>query len=308
MRDLTKDPRAYGFPPHHPRMTSFLGVPVRVRGGRVFGNLYATDKLGAPEFTQEDEEFAVLLAAQAAVAIENVRLYQERTIFTAIVNHEIKNAVAGVLGWSERLRRLTQHLDPDVAEAADLTREAAGQLHRLVSDLLELSRIESGSAELQVRETDLRAMVREVLAALRPSAETREVQLEAEGLDRAAILYTDPQRARQILVNLVSNAIKFTPPRTHVTVRLRSTDGNWAIDVTDQGPGVPAGKRERIFEAYEHAEETHRSLGTGLGLTISRALARLLGGDVTVGDAPGAGALFTLHLAGSRYGVPGDGS
>lgn len=303
VRDLQADPRSYGFPPHHPPMKSFLGVPVRVRGGRVFGNLYAAEKIAGAEFTAEDEEIATLLAAQAAVAIENARLYQERTVFTAIINHEIRNAVAGVLGWSERLGRLSRTLDPEVAEAAGLIQESAGQLHRLVSDLLELSQIESGRTDLRVAETDLRAMVREVVATSRPSAEVRKVGIETEGLEAAAVVRTDPRRARQILVNLLSNAVKFTHPETTVTVRLRALDASWAIEVADQGPGVPETKRETIFEAYQHAHETHKSLGTGLGLTVSRAFARLLGGDVTVREAPGAGAVFTLHLPARAYGM-----
>lgn len=305
--DISHHPHAYGFPEGHPPMKSFLGVPVRVRG-RVFGNLYATEKVGADEFTREDQEIAELLAAQAAVAIENARLYRERTVFTAIINHEIRNAVAGVLGWSERLRRLSQALDEDVVEAASFTRDAAAHLHRLVSDLLELSRIESGQAELKVAETDLRAMVREVVAASQPNAEGRRITLQTEGLEQSITLVTDPQRTRQILLNLVSNAIKFTQPESTVTVRVRSADGTWAIDVADQGPGVPDIKREKIFEAYQHADESHKSLGTGLGLTVSRALARILGGDITVTDAPQGGALFTLHLPGHRYGVGADGS
>lgn len=306
LSDISRDPRSYGFPPNHPRMKSFLGVPVRVRG-RVFGNLYATEKVGADEFSAEDQEMAELLAAQAAVAIENARLYHERNVFTAIINHEIRNAVAGVLGWSERLRRLSQALDAEVVEAAGFTRDAAAQLHRLVSDLLELSRIESGRAELQVSEADLRALIREVVAACQPSAEARQVALHTEGMEDSATIATDPQRARQILLNLVSNAIKFTRPRSTVTVRARSVAGSWAIDVADEGPGVPEAKREKIFEAYGQADESHRRMGTGLGLTVSRALARILGGDITVADAPGGGALFTLHLPRHRYGVSGDG-
>lgn len=301
VKDVSRDPRAYGFPPNHPLMTSFLGVPIRVHG-RVFGNLYVTEKIGGDEFTAEDQEIAELLASQAAVAIENARLYQERNLFTAIMNHEIKNAVSGVLGWSDRLRRLSQDADENLAEAARFTREAAAHLHKLVSDLLELSRIESGRATPDLAATDLRALVREVVGMCRPTAENRQVQIRVEGLDTSATVVTDPQRTRQILLNLVSNAVKFTAPETEVTVRVLNTDSErWAIEVTDRGPGVPPSKRETIFSAYQQADQTHRALGTGLGLTVSRALARILGGDITVDDAPGGGALFTLYLPGPRH-------
>ncbi len=205
--------------------------------------------------------------------------------------------MAGVLGWSDRLRRISQALDSDVAEAASFTREAAGQLHKLVSDLLELSLIESGRAEMEWAETDLRAAVREVVGNLRPAAENRGVTVRVEGFDSGPTLVTDRQRVRQIVLNLLSNAIKFTAPGTEVTIRARrASPDRWTVDVEDHGPGVPPSKCEIIFAAYQHADRSHSALGTGLGLTVSRALARILGGDITVSDAPGGGALFQLDL------------
>jgi signal transduction histidine kinase len=298
VRDLGRDPRAHGFPPNHPPMRSFLGVPIRV-GDRVFGNLYVTDKLGADEFTAEDEELAEWLAAQAAVALENARLYEEQRVFTAIVNHEIRNAVAGVLGWTERLGRLAEGGgEPGaLAEAARYAREAAANLHKLVADLLELSRIESGRVELAQAETDVGAAIRDAVAFCRPSADNRQVSIRVEEGEAIPTLVTDGRRVRQILLNLLSNAIKFTEEGTAVTVRLRVADGGGvAIDVLDRGPGVPPEEREAIFAAYRQVNRAHGEVGTGLGLTVSRALARLLGGDITVTDAPGGGACFTLVL------------
>jgi GAF domain-containing protein len=126
--DINRHPQRYGFPQHHPPMTSFLGVPVKGRGG-AFGNLYLTEKIDASEFSDEDEAIAVLLAAQAAVAVENARLLGEseqlvgqiramqrqRDLFFAMMNHELRNALTGVYGWAERLvRRKT----PDVSDRA----------------------------------------------------------------------------------------------------------------------------------------------------------------------------------------------
>ena len=119
--DINQHPQRYGFPPHHPPMNSFLGVPVKGRG-EVFGNLYLTEKIDAPEFSDEDEAIAILLAGQAAVAVENARLLGEirgmqrqRDLFFAMMNHELRNSLTGVFGWAERLVRRKTPDGPDQA-------------------------------------------------------------------------------------------------------------------------------------------------------------------------------------------------
>ena len=151
--DLTKHPDSYGFPPHHPPMNSFLGVPIVGRRG-VFGNLYLTEKLGTATFSEEDEYIAVLLAATAAAAVENARLHEEsarlleevqqlqrtRERFFAMVNHELRNALAAVFGWAEMLVRKK---DPaTVPRAAFEVLDSAQQAIGLINDLLDLSRLD----------------------------------------------------------------------------------------------------------------------------------------------------------------------
>src|SRR5216117_1619741 len=128
--DINRHPERYGFPPHHPPMKSFLGVPVTGRGG-VFGNLYLTEKIDAPEFDAEDEAIAVLLASQAAVAVENAGLLgqirtmqRQRDLFFAMMNHELRNTLTGVYGWAERLvwkksPEVVERAAQEVYEAAD---------------------------------------------------------------------------------------------------------------------------------------------------------------------------------------------
>lgn len=295
LRDVQRHSDFAGFPEGHPSMRSLLGVPIRI-GNRVFGNLYLTEKIGADEFSAEDEELAELLAAQAAVAVENAQLAEQRSQFLAIVNHEIKNAAAGVVGWTDRLRKLTGHADERVQEGASYASEGAQQLHRLVVDLLDLSRIEARQLELDFRGADLRALIREVAATVRPTAERQDIDLRVAGLDKRTIVQTDGTRVRQILLNLLSNALKFTKSGGQVDLELAPVDKGWAITVTDTGPGVDPAVGERVFEAYRAGTFKVPQSGAGLGLAISRELARLLGGELSHIDGAGTGARFRLWL------------
>lgn len=295
LRDLQEHPEFSGFPPGHPDMRSLLGVPIRI-GERVYGNLYLTEKIGAEEFSSEDEELAELLAAQAAIAVENAHLAEQRSQFLAIINHEIKNAAAGVLGWTDRLRRLTDDSNSRVSEGASHAYEGAQQLHRLVVDLLDLSRIETRQLEPDLQKADLRALVREVVASAQPNAERADISLEASGLDTRAVVVTDATRVRQILLNLLSNAIKFSRPGDRVDLRLADCNGGYTIRVTDTGPGVDADVHDKVFEAYRSRANRGPQSGAGLGLAISRELARLLGGELSYLPEEGPGACFELRL------------
>lgn len=296
IRDLQQHPDFEGFPGGHPSMRSLLGVPLRLRQ-RVFGNLYLTDKVGAEEFTAEDQKLAELLAAQAAIAVENAHLAEQRSQFLAIINHEIKNAAAGVVGWTDRLRKLTASTDDDrIVDSAGFAFEGAQQLHRLVVDLLDLSRIEARQLELDLRKADLRALIREVLATITPSADRQGVQLRAQGIDDRLIIHTDATRVRQILLNLLSNAVKFSREGQSIDLTVRLSDGSLFITVCDRGPGVDPTVGEQVFEAYRFSNSRTSKGGSGLGLAISRELARVLGGELTHVQGEGPGACFELRL------------
>ncbi len=302
--DISRHPKAHGFPPNHPPMTSFLGVPVRGREGP-FGNLYLTDKEGAPEFSDEDEAVALMLAAQAAVAIENARLYQEssrllselqemqgaRDRFYAMINHELRNALTGVYGWADLLVRK----GGDVPRAAREVHEAAEHTLGLVNDLLDISRIEAARMKPIVRACDVGDLVREAAATLEPTAARRGVQIEITGLDQGVPWQTDPQRVRQILINLLSNAVRHSPDAGVIRVEAAATESRIRIDVVDRGEGIAPEQQEMIFEAFVQADSA-RERGTGLGLTLSRRLARLLGGDLRVESRVNIGSRFILDL------------
>lgn len=304
--DINTHPQHYGFPPHHPPMTSFLGVPVMGRRRLVFGNLYLTEKTGAGEFSSEDEAIAVLLATQAAVAIENARLHEEseglvgqvremqrqRELSLAMMNHELRNALTGVYGWAERLVRGRGAPESREAAAHEVF-EAAERTISLLNNFLDLSRLDAGKVRPLFREVDVVAVVQRCVGALEPTAAARRVRLEQRG-PAAAPLRSDPMRLEQILMNVIGNAIRHGPADTAITVTIETSDGV-RVCVADHGPGVPAALRARVFEPFERFDPESGG-GTGLGLAVSKRLAGLLGGGLSVDDTPGGGATFVLTL------------
>ena len=302
--DLTRDPRRYGFPPHHPPMQSFLGVPIAT-GKTVFGNLYLTEKVGAAEFDAEDESIAVQLAGQAAVAIENARLLEQvrgmqrqRDLFFAMMNHELRNALTGVYGWAERLVR---RKNPDATEQA--AREVYDGTERtiaLLNNFLDLTRLDAGKVQPVWREVEPAAAVQRALSGFEPAAEEKHVSFRVEMAADAGQLKTDPVRLQQILTNLVSNAVRHSPPGGTILVALQVTRHGCEFVVRDEGPGIPVDVQERIFEPFERFDP-ESGIGTGLGLPVSRRLAEVLGGRLTVSSTLGQGAAFTLTLPSASH-------
>jgi signal transduction histidine kinase len=303
--DINRHPQRFGFPPHHPPMKSFLGVPVSVRE-RVFGNLYLTEKVGAPEFSGEDESIAVLLAAQAAVAIENARLYEEsqallgqvramqrqRDLFFAMMNHELRNALTGVYGWAERLVR-TKSVDT-MPHAAQEVYEAAERTITLLNNFLDLTRLDAGKVRPVWRDMGLGSAITRVVEAMAPAADAKGIVVAVSG-DGTSVVRTDPVRFEQILVNLLSNAIRHGPAQQPVEIAVEPAHQHVTVRVVDRGPGVAPELRERIFEPFERFDP-HSGLGTGLGLPVSRRLAEVLGARLWVEETLAGGATFVLEL------------
>lgn len=304
--DLARHPDSAGFPPGHPPMRSFLGVPVIGRRG-VIGELYLTDKLTAPEFTDEDEHVAILLATQVAAAVENARLHEEsaqlleevqqlhrtRERFFAMVNHELRNALAAVQGWAEIL---TRKKDPaTVPRAAFEVLDAAEGASALINDLLDLSRLDEDRLKPVIRAVDCLSVIRHAISRVEPQAAVKQVLLLPVVDGESMTCWTDAQRVEQILLNILGNAIRHTPDRSRVTITVEHAGSHVRITVADQGPGLAPDQVERVFDVYETTAGEER-MGTGLGLPLSRRLAQLLGGNLYATPRPGGGGLFTLEL------------
>jgi signal transduction histidine kinase len=305
--DINRHPQRYGFPPYHPPMKSFLGVPVAGRA-KVFGNLYLTEKVGADEFDDEDESIAVLLAGAAAAAVENARLYEQsqellgrvqamhrqRDLSFAMMNHELRNALTGVFGWAERLVRGKGDAEA-AARAAREVYEGAERTITLLNNFLDLTRLDAGKVRPVMRDLDLHAEVGRAIATVRPAAEAKRLVVEERFANGVTSIRTDPVRLEQILVNLLSNAVRHSPEGGAITVEVASGKDAVTFRVVDRGPGIPPELHDRIFEPFERFNP-HSGIGTGLGLPVSRRLAEVLGGVLTVESRVGGGATFLLTL------------
>lgn len=217
--------------------------------------------------------------------------------FLATVSHELRTPLNAMLGWAHVLR--APGISPAVLAqgAAAIERNARWQA-RLIEDILDVSRIVSGKLRLDPQPTDLAVIVRSAIDVVQPPAEAKNIRIEAV-LPGEAPLIGDADRIRQIVWNVLSNAVKFTPRGGQVTVRLHNEAGEYVVAVTDSGPGISADFLPFIFQPFRQADAspTRRQGGLGLGLAIARHLTELSGGSITA-SSPGAGsgATFTIRL------------
>jgi len=322
-----EDQRAAGVPSGHPAPTSFLGVPVRVRD-QVIGNLYLMNKEGDRDFTAQDETIVEMLAAQAAVAIENARLFAEserllaeleaahraRNKLHAYVNHDLRNALHGVSLWAERLEQgASGATGPfDLEEAGEIAKKimrGSGHALRLVRDVLDLARLEEGRLQTWPRRVVISDLLEAALDTISPEAERREVKLDLEAPANRLELVADPDRVLQNTLNLLSNAVKFSAAGSTVSMgavrgngapdraRERTPNTDWvSIWVEDQGPGIAPEDLERAWGEFQQVNPEDSERGMGIGLALSRQLAEHLGGALTVASDVGKGSRFTLWI------------
>lgn len=224
--------------------------------------------------------------------------------FLANVSHELRTPLNAIVGYNAlALSGLYGELSAEHRSAHDRIRTAADHLLRVVNDVLDLSKIEVGRMEVDVRSVALEPLLEGVISIVEPVAEAKGVRIDLVTARDLPIVHTDPRHVRQILMNLATNAIKFTE-RGSVTIAARCGDGDDAgrvlVAVEDTGIGIAARDLARIFEEFEQVRPSGRgdsiARGTGLGLAVSRKLARLVGGDVRVESQFGLGSRFTLVM------------
>ncbi len=218
--------------------------------------------------------------------------------FLATTSHEFRTPLHGIIGLSESIADGSLGpVNEEQLESIGLIRQSASQLNRLVSDILDFSRLNAGRADLLIREMDLGSAIKTVISLIRPTVRDIEVRI-TDVIEDIPKIRADPDRVRQILMNLVGNAVKFTDRGT-VTVRARRHgDDMVAVTVEDTGPGISGKDMERIFSPFERAADpdTQKAGGAGLGLAISKRLVELHGGTVTAESRIGEGSAFTFTL------------
>jgi signal transduction histidine kinase len=215
----------------------------------------------------------------------------------AEVSHELRTPLTHILGFSEMIeRQIFGEVGARYVEYASLIRRSGTHLLGLVNDLLDLSKIEAGRYDLVKEEFDIGAVVEDVVRLSIDAAEKKQIALGMVTPQPPLRVTADERAVKRILINTVSNALKFTPDGGRVMVTAEERDGVLVLETSDTGPGIPEAEREMLGQAYERGAGGARAEGTGLGLALVRALAQMHGGTLSFHDAPSGGALVRVTL------------
>ena len=329
--DVQKDPRYgqwgphHGMPSGHLPVRSYLAVPVRSRNGSVLGGLFFGHSRTAV-FGESAEQLVVGIASQASVAMDNAHLYEEareaaeerlrlleseraaraeaeraselKDEFLATVSHELRTPLGAMLGWTQILQLRPMSPEELKHGLSAIERNARAQT-QLVEDLLDMSRITSGTLRLDVQPLYPVAFIEPAIETVRPAASAKDIRIEPILDPTAGPIAGDVSRLQQIVWNLLSNAIKFTPKGGRVQVRLRRVDSYVEMSVADSGIGIAPEFLPHVFERFRQADGSATRVfgGLGLGLAIVKRLVELHGGSVEAfSEGVGKGACFAVRL------------
>jgi signal transduction histidine kinase len=301
------------------RFRTVLGVPL-LREGNPIGVLTLSRATVRP-FTEKQIELVSTFADQAVIAIENVRLFDEiqdknrqlqmasenKSQFVSSMSHELRTPLNAIIGLTEMMVKNAARFGTEKAqEPLQRVNRAGTHLLGLIDQVLDLSKIEAGKLELNPQTVHLAPLINDVIGTAGQLAEQNKNRLVVDAQENLGALTVDPMRLRQILLNLLSNACKFTKAGEVKLTARRMSNGSSFVEfaVSDSGIGMTAEQQAKLFEEFTQgdASTAQRFGGTGLGLSITRKLARMMGGDVTVASEPGKGSVFTVRLSGSADG------
>jgi len=329
--DITKDPRYgqwdphHGMPPGHLPVRSYLAIPVTLRSGQVIGGLFFGHS-DADVFTERAERLLIGISAQASIAIDNARMYEDarraaderarlleaeraarneverislmKDEFLATLSHELRTPLNAVLGWSELLLDRTEEGDDARRGLETIARNARAQA-QLIEDLLDMNRIVSGKIRLDVQRIELAPIIEAAIDAVRPSIDAKGIVVRKTIDPNAGPVFGDPNRLQQVVWNLLTNAVKFTPKLGKIDVLLQAVNSHVEITVHDSGIGIKDEFLPHLFERFRQADSstTRKFGGLGLGLSIVLQLVELHGGSVKASSAgEGKGATFVVSL------------
>ncbi len=331
--DIASHPESVGFPEHHPVMKTLLGVPV-VFANEPLGAIYLCDREDGEPFDEDDERIVTTLASACAVALSNLRNTQSelarinqrlhareielellneelvnaneaKSQFLANTSHELRTPLNAIIGFSELLKNpKTGELTPRQRRYVEHVHASGKRLLTIINDLLDISKIEAGMMTIEETSCSPCEIARNVIQELLPLAEQKHIELtlEADCGDEEKVVL-DAGKLHQMLVNLVGNAIKFTPEEGKVTVRVRLNRSKpdkprVVMAVQDTGCGIAPEDQEKIFEPFVQAKGglNREHGGTGLGLALTRKQVNLLGGSIRLQSEEGKGSCFTIEL------------
>jgi PAS domain S-box-containing protein len=288
-------------------LLSYMVVPLRMHD-RNLGALTFVLSESNRRFSEADLAFAEELGRRAAVAIENARLYsaaqtanRAKDDFLATLSHELRTPMTAVLGWS---RMLKMGLNPqETEEALDAIERGASVQMQLIEDILDMSRIMAGKMRIDAVPVDLCAIAQSALATVHPTADAKDIEIFSSFPREAPAVLGDEGRLQQIVWNLLTNAIKFTPRGGQVSVRVTSTGDTVTLSLRDNGEGIDPAFLPHVFERFRQQDSstTRAHGGIGLGLAIVRHLVELHGGRITAeSEGIGRGSTFTIELPAMR--------
>jgi signal transduction histidine kinase len=295
------------------RWMSDLGLRSRVVapllvGARAIG-LISVVRADADAFTEHEVELVSLLGRLAASAVQNIRAYDSerhtveelrrlsalRADFVSLVSHELRSPMAAVIGAARTLELRWRELQPEQRAAfLALIGDETSRLAALIDDVLDTSRIDAGTFTYRFSDVDLAALVEDTVATAQVGQD--EVPLVAHVSSGLPTVRGDLERLRQVLGNLIDNAVKYSPAGEPVEVRAAQVNGSVHISVNDRGPGIKRDDQRLIFEKFGRVAGSASKPGTGLGLYIARSITEAHGGLLSVSSAPGRGATFTVSL------------
>jgi signal transduction histidine kinase len=300
----------------HPEEASFVELGLRCRvaapllsGAEAIGMLSLVRE--APESFEEQEiELLTLLGRFLGATVQNIRAYEAeretveelrrlsalRADFVSLVSHELRSPMASLIGSAQTVRERWRELAPEQRDSfLGLIAHETSRLATLVEDVLDTSRIEAGTFTYSFVDVDVGELVRAAVAAA--DSGQNDVAVRAEPARPLPTVRGDAERLRQVLTNLVENAVKYSPAGGEVRVSTRAENGHVHVAVSDRGPGIPSEHQRLIFEKFGRAKPGDKTKpGTGLGLYIARSIAEAHGGGIAVESVPNGGATFTLTL------------
>ncbi len=290
-------------------ITSYMTVPLQARG-RMLGALMFVSTESGRRYGDADLAFAEDLARRAALAIDNAWLYRAahdavrvREAFLSIAAHELKTPLTSMLGFAELLERRAlrdQSLKEREQQVLRIIVRQTQQINKLVSAMLDLSRIETGQFDIERCLVDLGTLARRVVDDLQPTLDRHTIAFS--GPPEPLMILGDELRLEQVLQNLTHNAIKYSPVGGPITMRVEQRGDRACVAISDHGIGIPQAAQARLFERFYRArnvQDWHIS-GMGVGLYIVRTIVDLHGGEVTVASQEGQGSTFTVSLPMSR--------
>lgn len=302
LRDLTEHPAFRGFPPHHPAMRSFLGVAIP-DGGRSVGHLYLTNKRSAEEFSEDDQRTVELLACRAGNALEAARLTRElrtavsaRDDLLAVVSHDLRSPLSAIQHSAQAaIAQSAAEAGTRQRKPLDVILRASQDMKRLIDDLLQAATIEAGTFTVEPVSEEVAPLIAQALEALEPVAAGRSVQIQKEVAPELPPVRCDRGRVRQVLSNLIGNAVKLVPAGGVIRVRASAQASTICFSVSDQGPGIAAEHIPFLFDRYWKGKAQGRQ-GIGLGLYIAKGIVEAHGGRIWVESQVGAGSTFYFTI------------